>query len=501
MRLSVSYQFAVSGVPARCRNERESTFLSSRPLEIEIPEASSAQCPVAIVLDHRDPELGDPTELRMYDGRLWRLADTSPERIGFPHEAYAYSRLPEFDAHQWRRIDTNTEAEVERTILEHARGYLLIDGALYEQSGEPRYHVHRTGFRTYGISQTNAYLSEDYRDYFRADDLCGAQMYAASLAEREDAKYEAEPDILIRVCIPTAVTLNPVAEWKARFAPSPTRIADLERQHSFYGDYNQRERNDCRYLAEHGHPNAAAYQHLRAFFDTLRYGANSSSRYYTYINERENSYYNAPELRVRWTTVYPAMGDKYDAWLADVCAHGFTESHWDDDRRPVEPYWDAGYWAIDAISGGPLDVALRALGYRRQNNGFQIFLHDEHEFARVKTVIDAYHLPQGAISQRTAVDDEADNAPLPMSQKRFTLGGVKKVAVLPRMVMVPLIPLGVEFVDYHLEIVNDLLRCVADGLNQDAEVEKYLEIMLKPEAVERAMREAKAVAGALACSA
>ena len=83
----------------------------------------------------------------------------------------------------------------------------------------------------------------------------------------------------------------------------PDQRAALEAIHARYFNYNQDERDDCRFMAANAHPDATQYRALRQFFDYLKYAWNSSARYFSYLHDNECATYRAPELTLTWRPV------------------------------------------------------------------------------------------------------------------------------------------------------------------------------------------------------
>ena len=101
---------------------------------------------------------------------------------------------------------------------EEAKRYLLIDGAVWGESGEPRYVVNTFGLG-HNHGGTGLFVDEYYNpniaasNYFSALDGDKAVAYANKVAERRgDTNDVGKFEKMIEVLIPEAVTIRPEAE-------------------------------------------------------------------------------------------------------------------------------------------------------------------------------------------------------------------------------------------------------------------------------------------------
>lgn len=272
----------------------------------------------------------------------------------------------------------------------------------------------------------------------------------------------------------------------------------LAETHAMYSAHAQRERADTLFMAENGHPNAAAYQSLNSFFQSLRYACNSGARFFSYQNSDECSEYWRPDLKVSWSPlgplshfghVYPALGERWKEYLqaaADVGWEGAT------------PWLDGGQWLV-STHRDDLVAELKSIcaetstqirvNQTRLNGPFRLticygadvaMLTSAH--ARITDALKKHH-PGYVIPPRTGDDDAKDNAERPLAQKAFALGNVKELTVGPLQVLVPLMPLSGSM-ELLVDTVSKIEALLAQGY-PFAQVESWLKKFLKPTAFKK----------------
>lgn len=160
-------------------------------------------------------------ELRWYQGKLWQ------QRIGYVrmdngnYETRGHLE-PEHLADIIRlnvRCDiSTTREECQKALRQEVKQYLIIDGAIWEQAGEPRYVVHTFGLG-HNHGGTALMVTSHYNDnipnknYFSALDGDAAVAYANKVAERRgDTNDVGKFEKMIEVLIPEAVTIRPLQE-------------------------------------------------------------------------------------------------------------------------------------------------------------------------------------------------------------------------------------------------------------------------------------------------
>lgn len=255
-------------------------------------------------------------------------------------------------------------------------------------------------------------------------------------------------------------------------------LIQLEADNQDYCDWNQAPRADCVLMAQNGHPAGAAYLELRAFYDTLKYACNAGARHFSYKNKLECSHYWAPTLDLGWYPegelrhfghIYPAHA-RWSEYILAVAEAG----------------WPAGAQA--RLEGGSWIIRTQSLPLREKFLELQTKLDTKGRFT-IKTEIDVetkqafysidislYDIDRApalqkkivsllkkyqknyVLPERSVAQNAADQAPLPLSAKKFALGNVAEVTVTERHVMVPLIALPADesLILKHCQDLEDL---------------------------------------------
>jgi len=185
-------------------------------IKVSIPSVSSQEAPVAFRLtDYSHTEKGK-TEIRWYDGRLWKRCtkgdfesrggndSITPDQLRLnPSLPYGHARSRELCTKKYRK-------EAER--------YLVIEGELWQQTGEPRYVINTFGLG-HNHGGTGLFVEEWYNEnisrerYFSALDGERAVAEANRIAERRgDINDVGRFEQMIEVLIPEAVTIQPMLE-------------------------------------------------------------------------------------------------------------------------------------------------------------------------------------------------------------------------------------------------------------------------------------------------
>jgi hypothetical protein len=269
--------------------------------------------------------------------------------------------------------------------------------------------------------------------------------------------------------------------------------AHLDEMHRSYCDYNQKEPLTCVNMAATGHPRAADYLKLRAFFDSLKYACNSRARLFSYKSEQDYSEYWAPELRLSSNPTNSDLAElkahysaDYNKYIAVVSSLGWP--------KEAGARLDGGSWLIHTVSeeltnavsqlrnstsrpagiSVNLDLSAAVPYYRIEVNLFEAMTLAINR--KLQSIIREHH--KGFIlPKRDAEQDKKDTAALPLEEKRFSLGNVQDVTVTDRHVLVPLLPLPVDKT-FLMGIVNKLVGLLEEGFpfSQAADwLQKFLE--------------------------
>jgi hypothetical protein len=247
--------------------------------------------------------------------------------------------------------------------------------------------------------------------------------------------------------------------------PKEIAAADLQKlqgQHTEYCHEDQAEDEHSKFMAEHGHPQAAKYRKLRRFFDTLQYASNHGERYIAFQDQWDFCTYHRPRLEV-CTRSIPYASTVAPKWFKFDNMRGICPS---DGERYLE------FLRVSAEAGWPpeLKPELRPGGFElttsskklvgqivaiigkievRQSEDHKAYYFGWGGFAWptftgtqkiLKTLI-AHYRPY-LLNERTAEDEEVDAATLPLHLKKFTLDFGEHVVIDTHHVRVPKIPLG-----------------------------------------------------------
>lgn len=281
---------------------------------------------------------------------------------------------------------------------------------------------------------------------------------------------------------------------------SPEVQAYLENSHKSYCDFNQQERSDCALMVAKGHPHAAVYRELRGFFDSLRYACNSAARRFTHKDAYERSEYWAPSLDISWYPsgdalakfghIYPAH-DRWEEYIEAAAEAGWPEG--------AGAKLEGGTWlirtqnndlrlAFEALRDKVIPTARLAIKTEVEEGTQTAFYRIEITLYDVKTALKAHKKIVSLLKKfqkayvlplRTDEQNKADTAPVPLSEKKFTLANVKEVTVTDRHVLVPLVALPVDEATV-LRHSDTLLSLVEQGL-PFAPVAEWLKGFLTPE--------------------
>jgi hypothetical protein len=188
-------------------------------IKVSVPSVTADEAPVAFRLSdyHHTSEQID--EIRWWGGRLWSKS------------TYRHTGGPELVVEHLKADDLRGELRPSlpyghsrnrglcvKKYREEAKRYLVIDGMLWEQTGEPRYVVNTFGLG-HNHGGTGLFVEEFYnsnipnKNYFSALDGDAAVAYANRVAERRgDTNDVGKFEKMIEVLIPEAVTIRPMQE-------------------------------------------------------------------------------------------------------------------------------------------------------------------------------------------------------------------------------------------------------------------------------------------------
>lgn len=189
-------------------------------IKVSVPSVLGDEAPVAFRLSDYSHESKGKTEIRWYEGRLWRRMTQNDRRSGGYQSDVKPDELPNIVRMVYGipHSIAKTRELLQKKFRESAKNYILVDGAVWNRAGEPRYVVNTFGLG-HNHGGTGLFVEELYNsniantNYFSALDGDKAVAYANMVAERRgDTDDVGKFKKMIEVLIPEAVTIRPEAE-------------------------------------------------------------------------------------------------------------------------------------------------------------------------------------------------------------------------------------------------------------------------------------------------
>lgn len=208
MKVTVTVKYNEPYLPTpRCRKYRNRT--ASKDTALTIREVTGEEAPVAFIVHKYD---GDQ-EIRFFNGKCYKASKWSDYHCGasglLPPE-----KLVDYFRGRYDYWNCNYK-ENRKAFAEEAKRFLVIDGVLWEQTGEPRYCIYTFGL---GHNHGGTSLSVDFyyngnisKDrYFSALESARAVATANRIASgRGDTESVGKFHKMIDVLIPEAVKVKP----------------------------------------------------------------------------------------------------------------------------------------------------------------------------------------------------------------------------------------------------------------------------------------------------
>jgi len=187
-------------------------------IKVSVPSVTAEEAPVAFRLSDYSHKSEGNTELRWYDGKLWRRMTQNDCRCGGDQSDVKADELARKISPSMPHSYARSRELCIRKYREAAKDFLLVDGSVWRRSGEPRYVVNTFGLG-HNHGGTGLFVEEYYNEniaasnYFSALDGDKAVAYANKVAERRgDTNDVGKFEKMIEVLIPEAVTIRPEAE-------------------------------------------------------------------------------------------------------------------------------------------------------------------------------------------------------------------------------------------------------------------------------------------------
>lgn len=227
--ISLTGTYTRDEIPPRCRKPRPVTYETSA--QVEVPMISSDDAPVAFRIREIEDHI---KEIRPFDGRLFApyLPHSRQEEPSLPGSVH-FPQDVDTERHHLRYTPNPIDSDEAfyDAAAEHYRQFLIIDGIVWVEIGEPSYSVDTFGMGHNhggtGLMVNAGAAGRHSGKTFRADEFEAAHAHAIeTAANRGDtesvARFERDPEEYrrIEVLIPEAVTLVTVP-------PTPKEVREL----------------------------------------------------------------------------------------------------------------------------------------------------------------------------------------------------------------------------------------------------------------------------------
>lgn len=217
--ITVSEKYYCAYIPS-ARSQKYAFDEIHGEIKVGIPSVTGQEAPVAFRLGDYYHVGNKQTEIRWYGGKLWEQY-TDYDRSG--SEAV---RVTDFDPDYLQHLlhpglswgHERTRQLCIKKYREEAKRYLIIDGHIWQQCGEPRYVINTFGLgHNHGgtsLSVDDCYNTNISRErYFSALDGDRAVSEANRIAERRgDTNNVGKFKKMIEVLIPEAVSIQPMKQ-------------------------------------------------------------------------------------------------------------------------------------------------------------------------------------------------------------------------------------------------------------------------------------------------
>lgn len=151
MKTTIKVTYTEMVTPPRCRKARPQN--GKTEITVNIRELSDQQAPIAFVVSEYDRE---PRKVRQYKGKLYRqVQDMQPQYLKTnkrdESRPFWLNRTADtFSVHPYTCGRYNADfkeyvyptlAEQKATARKYAENHIIVDGEVYERTGEPYYYV------------------------------------------------------------------------------------------------------------------------------------------------------------------------------------------------------------------------------------------------------------------------------------------------------------------------------------------------------------------------
>lgn len=188
-------------------------------IKVSMPSVTADEAPVAFRITAYSYREKGKTEMRWYDGKLWKRCVMDDfvcqgGKEGVSPEYFALHCRPNLPSSGLSR----SRDVCVRAYRNYYQDYILIDGEIWSRAGEPRYVVNTFGLG-HNHGGTGMFVEEFYNNnipntnYFSALDGDAAIAYANKVVTRRgDTESVGRFEKMIEVLIPEAVSIRPMQE-------------------------------------------------------------------------------------------------------------------------------------------------------------------------------------------------------------------------------------------------------------------------------------------------
>lgn len=213
-KFSLTLKYLEKYIPPRCRKPRtrEATMI----LPLAVPSVTYNEAPVAFFLKDYESRTNGKQEIRRYHSRLYERVTESDLSCVRSNASVPADRLPNMKAYIGdHAYYSRSKEETVEDFMNEVKKYLVINGNLWRQCGEPRYVIMTFGLG-HNHASTNLFVEKFYNPnisknrYFSAleGDAAVREMDRVAAA-RGDTRSIGRARKMIDVLIPCAVSVKP----------------------------------------------------------------------------------------------------------------------------------------------------------------------------------------------------------------------------------------------------------------------------------------------------
>lgn len=217
VKISISFYYYESYIPKRCHKPRFNKI--TEEVKLKVRSVTSQDAPVAFRLSDYSHVSDNTTEIRFFKGKLWMQVNNRRIECGGDLNQVGFERLPGI---LYPRLSYDESERTKEYCIKQYKAelkdYLVIDGMIWEQVGEPRYYVNTFGLG-HNHGGTGLFVGHFYNDnipnrnYFSALDGDKAVAYANEVAQRRgDTKDVGRFEKMIEVLMPECVKVKPMRQ-------------------------------------------------------------------------------------------------------------------------------------------------------------------------------------------------------------------------------------------------------------------------------------------------